>query len=264
MQPTADIVKSANVAAMLAARKQAFDSLATIADEARCLERIGVPDGAIKYDAGRHDYWMSQFNAPDKAGQGCTDSIRAEIDARFWRALMSDTGMWSYMNASRRDDWDKMTCAPNPDTLPLFTPENVAATFVKLFEDRDQMIVDGVCDCFRSLSWDYKSNKPVKFGKRIIVEYITSWHGPRSRQVDDLERYMHIVDGQPEPNPTEKFSSQMRSHYRQATEIETPYMRIKIFKNGNGHVHFKRPDIVEQMNRMLASRFPAALPAARN
>ena len=41
------------------------------------------------------------------------------------------------------------------------------------------------------------------------------------------------------------------------------YLRIKLFKNGNGHVTFLRPDLVARLNRILAKHCPGALPSAR-
>ena len=38
---------------------------------------------------------------------------------------------------------------------------------------------------------------------------------------------------------------------------------IRTFKNGNGHVTFTRPDLVERMNLIIAKHYPGALPAPK-
>jgi hypothetical protein len=45
--------------------------------------------------------------------------------------------------------------------------------------------------------------------------------------------------------------------------LETPYFSLRWFGNGNGHVTFTRPDLVERLNGILARHQPNALPAAR-
>lgn len=46
-------------------------------------------------------------------------------------------------------------------------------------------------------------------------------------------------------------------------KAETAYLSIRTFKNGNGHVTFKRPDLVEKMNKIIAKHYPGALPAPK-
>ncbi|AUU92839.1 DUF4942 domain-containing protein [Enterobacteriaceae bacterium A-F18] len=37
--------------------------------------------------------------------------------------------------------------------------------------------------------------------------------------------------------------------------------RIKYFQNVSGHIIFKRPDLVDKMNEILARYYPSALPS---
>ena len=54
-----------------------------------------------------------------------------------------------------------------------------------------------------------------------------------------------------------------RAHERRRPETEDDYLEVRTFKNGNGHVTFKRPDLVEKMNLILARHYPNALAAPR-
>ena len=44
---------------------------------------------------------------------------------------------------------------------------------------------------------------------------------------------------------------------------ENDYVSIRLFKNQNGHVTFKRPDLVMRRNRIIAQHYPDALPAPK-
>lgn len=50
---------------------------------------------------------------------------------------------------------------------------------------------------------------------------------------------------------------------RQLGLRETDYLLIRCFKNNNGHITFKRPDLVEKMNKIIAKHYPGALPAPK-
>jgi hypothetical protein len=68
----------------------------------------------------------------------------------------------------------------------------------------------GVIILFRRLSWDYKTNQPFQFGKRIILNCLLSVYGndtahaflnhTTTDQLDDLLRVFHVLDGKPEPD----------------------------------------------------------------
>ena len=60
------------------------------------------------------------------------------------------------------------------------------------------MFDQGVIECFKKLSWAYKTNLPQKFGKRIIVSYLTYTYGINNNaadHLDDLMRVFHVLDG---------------------------------------------------------------------
>ena len=61
---------------------------------------------------------------------------------------------------------------------------------------RGEIFERGVIACFKGLAWDYKTNLPQKFGKRIVMTYLTGWHSyERANQLDDLMRVLSILDG---------------------------------------------------------------------
>ncbi len=133
------------------------------------------------------------------------------------------------------------------------------------------MFEQGVLECFRRLSWDYKTNLPQKFGKRMVMTCLTSYGSANMRQtdqLDDLLRVFHLCDGKPE-------ADHRRGAYRliadamQTTSAwpklaEHDYLSIRLFKNHNGHVTFKRPDLIQRLNRIIAKHYPHALPPPKD
>jgi hypothetical protein len=50
----------------------------------------------------------------------------------------------------------------------------ILSTFEQLHQSKGDVFERGVINVFKRLSWDYKSNSPCKFGKKIIVEGLVS------------------------------------------------------------------------------------------
>ncbi|MGG2042846.1 DUF4942 domain-containing protein [Burkholderia gladioli] len=181
------------------------------------------------------------------------------IDIRGWDYLLSESGLRSFMDAKARDQWSNQIAEGD---VPELTAANIEATFAQLYGARGDMFERGVLQCFKRLSWDYKTNQPFKFGKRIIVRCLLSSGSPNSRvtnELDDLIRVFCILDGKPEPDHRNG-AYRLVSDTRQArlTEAEHDYFSLRWFKNGNGHLTFKRADLVDQMNKILA-KHPNAL-----
>jgi hypothetical protein len=127
-----------------------------------------------------------------------------------------------------------------------------------------------VIGVFRSLSWDYRTNRPQAFGRRIVVRGVHGAYGfPDSRRcdlLDDLARVFHVLDGRPEPDHREGVYRRLsrRNKGDASTPLADAYTSIRTFKNGNAHVTFLRADLVDEMNRILARHYPDALPPARD
>ncbi|MGX2042327.1 DUF4942 domain-containing protein (plasmid) [Methylocaldum sp. MU1018] len=183
------------------------------------------------------------------------------VDAEAWKYLMNESGLRTFMDAAAREKWDKQIAEGD---IPELTTGNVKATFGQLYNARGDMFERGVLECFRRLSWDYRTNQPFKFGKRIIVSYLFTNGTPNHRvtdELDDLMRVFHVLDGKPEADHRQGMYSLIWTAWRERreSEVENDYLSVKWFKKGTGHVIFKRLDLVDQMNRILAKHYPGAL-----
>jgi hypothetical protein len=196
---------------------------------------------------------------------------RTQVDYGGWAYLMDQSGLASFMDAKAREEWRKQL---ESHELPELTAENIRSTFAFIHGSRREMFDRGVITLFQRLSWDYKTNQPFRFGQRIILNRLLQVYGrdtaqaflnhTATDQLDDLLRVFHVLDGKPEPDLRHgmygTLSTALQAH---ATAWAGEYFSLRWFRKGSGHLTFTRPDLVDELNRILARHFPNALAAPR-
>lgn len=217
----------------------------------------------------RSRYSRSHESQPDvDPTDEILEEVRASVDAQGWDYLLKQSGLRTFMDAKFRSEWDE---AAQKHKTPPLTEEYVQGTFIKIYEERGSMVERGVIQLFRGLSWDYKSNLPVRFGKRLVMTYVFNRHISRgnwywspssdsANKIDDLVRQLHFFDGRPEPDHRNGALRWLNEEDMTGAPWE-PYMEIRRFKNGNAHVIFKREDLIDKLNEILGRHYPGALPA---
>ncbi|EMP0250199.1 TPA: DUF4942 domain-containing protein [Klebsiella michiganensis] len=211
----------------------------------------------------RYDCWFTEKT--DKAMK----AITRNIDRRIWRELMNKSGMLSLMDAQARDEWHKSL---DKDDIPAISEDNILSTFRQLHQSKKEVFERGVINAFKNLSWDYKTNNPCYFGKKIIVNnlvkydkwgYSLSW-GWRRDQLADLERMLFLLDGKTIPDNrhdvTIRLMDFIRDNPRQQV-FEDDLFNVHFFQKGSGHITFKCMDLVEKMNDIIAKHYPGMLAA---
>ncbi|KAA6497458.1 DUF4942 domain-containing protein [Klebsiella quasipneumoniae] len=211
----------------------------------------------------RYDCWFTEKT--DKAMK----AITRNIDRRIWRELMNKSGMLSLMDAQARDEWHESL---DKDDIPAISEDNILSTFRQLHQSKKEVFERGVINAFKNLSWDYKTNNPCYFGKKIIVNnlvkydkwgYSLSW-GWRRDQLADLERMLFLLDGKTIPDNrhdvTIRLMDFIRDNPRQQV-FEDDLFTVHFFQKGSGHITFKCMDLVEKMNDIIAKHYPGMLAA---
>ena len=211
----------------------------------------------------RYDCWFTEKT--DKAMKAMTRNI----DRRIWRELTNKSGMLSLMDAQVRDEWHKSL---EKDDIPPISEDNILSTFRQLHQSKEEVFERGVINVFKNLSWDFKTNNPCYFGKKIIVNnlvkydkwgYSLSW-GWRRDQLADLERMSFLLDGKTIPDNrhdvTIRLMDFIRDNPRQQV-FEDDLFTVHFFQKGSGHITFKRMDLVEKMNDIIAKHYPGMLAA---
>lgn len=62
-------------------------------------------------------------------------------------------------------------------------------------------------------------------------------------------RVLRVLDGQPESDHRRgTYHLVSEACHARRTEAEDNYLHVRWFRNGNGHLTFKRPDLVDQIN----------------
>jgi hypothetical protein len=277
--PSVSIANMVNQRAAMMERLQQACGLIQEAAEIAEAAHLGMPRMLVSREYGRHSGEVSIAAArlkTDSSGQpwglerspqaDLDRTLRLGIDAAAWQYLMHESGLRSFMDATARKKWDE---AVSTGDIPEFNEPNVRSTFSMLHDSRGEMFERGVIACFKGLAWDYKTNLPQKFGKRIILSYLTGWHSyEKHNQLDDLLRVMHILDGKPEPDHRASVGQLMRAagldgYGAKAGQCENDYLHIRTFMNTNGHITFKRSDLVDKMNLIIAKHYSGALPAPK-
>lgn len=266
-----DVICSTSIERIVTGRNAALEQIEVLmqqlGDVSTLTRSIGgktALDWAMKQDF-RCGCWLMEKR------ETATKAITRNIDREIWRDLMKKSGMLSLMDAQAREQWYSSL---EKDDIPAISEANILSTFEQLHQSKDEVFERGVINVFKSLSWDFKTNNPCKFGSKIIVNglvkcdrwgYSLNWSWQRDR-LADLERMLMLLDGKPVPDNRTDVTQRLDDHIhenRGSNSYEDGMFKIKYFKKGTSHITFKRPELVERMNDIVAKYFPKALPAAK-
>jgi hypothetical protein len=280
-----EMIVSTDIDALVARRNAIINELEGAKDafdRAKKLYQDG-PVGHREYGQSNFENLAKQFHFDHTKSM---DAMMTGFDAEAWRYLMDASGLESSMSTSASEKWYEQI---NKRETPPLTKENIVATFKDLFVRKDEIFEQGVIEAFRSCSWDHKTNQPVKFGKKVIFAHC--YGDTHCQKVDDLRRVLHVSDGKPQPDhrhgvwakfihqnsrwiaeddsgakqESDPLTRRQREVLRQKSLniFEDEYVQVEKFKNGNLHCKFKRPDLTQKLNAILAKHHPNALPAPR-
>src|SRR6185437_8743952 len=129
-------------------------------------------------------------------------------------------------------------------------------------------------ECFSDLDRRFRSHDGWKIGSRVILSYafgtFGGWNYHRNQRdtLMDIERVFYILDGRRMPPGYAGIvgaveESRGRGMDPRQSYTESEFFRVRGFKNGNAHVWFKRDDLVEKVNKLLAEYYGAVIPEER-
>ncbi|EKR0125727.1 DUF4942 domain-containing protein [Salmonella enterica] len=263
-----ELICSTNIERIVTGRNAALQQIEAVIHQ---LDEISRLTSSIGGNTAEHwamrqgrafDCWLMQ--ATDKA----LPVIARNIDRSIWRDLMLKSGMLTLMDAEARNQWAKDL---DEGDLPAISKANILSTFKQLHHNKQDVFERGIINVFKGLSWDYKTNNPCYFSKRIIVNnlvkhdrwgYSLNW-GWRRDQLADLERMLYLLDGKTIPDNRHDVSIRFMDFVRDNPHqqvFEDDLFTIRYFQKGSGHITFKRLDLVEKMNDIVAKHYPGMLP----
>ena len=202
-------------------------------------------------------------------------TARRLIDCDVWAYIIERTDLERLMDKEAKDKLrDQMRYIPERSRrdgelitgdeieagLPPLTVDNVMATIEMFVGDAGLIFRRGIANAFSKLDRRFRSHDGFKIGGRVVLSYFFnsfgSIYGNSRDTLIDVERVFAVLDGQPQAD----FRSALWALERdrrgrfnpRRSETETPYFRIKAYKNGNAHLWFTRDDLLEKVNKLLA------------
>ncbi|CNJ26504.1 restriction endonuclease subunit M [Yersinia frederiksenii] len=261
-----DVICSTSIERIVTGRNTAITQIETLIQQLDDISALTSSVGGGKSNEWgvrqyRYDCWL--MDKPETAIKAITQNI----DRSIWKDLMNKSGMLALMDAQARDEWYNSL---EKDDIPAVSEENILSTFEQLHQSKAEVFERGIINVFKGLSWDYKSNSPCMFGKKIIVDGLVQYdrwgfhfrHGRRREQLSDLDRMLNLLDGKPVPENRNDLAVRLDAHIskQHASIFEDEYVKIRYFQKGSGHIIFKRSDLVEKMNDIIAKHHPAKIP----
>ncbi|NCB61902.1 MAG: DUF4942 domain-containing protein [Gammaproteobacteria bacterium] len=262
-----DVICSTSIERIVTGRNAALTRIQSLISELDDISILTHDIGGGKAqewgmrEGHRYDCWFTEKN--HKAMKAMTRNI----DRRIWRDMMNKSGMLTLMDAQARDEWHKSL---EKNDIPAISENNILSTFEQLNHDKQAVFERGVINVFKALSWDYKTNSPCRFGKKIIMDGLVSYnrwgfsftHGYRRDQIVDLERMLTLLDGKLLPDNRADIACRLSDHIGQQRTSEVyddELFRINYFQKGSAHIAFKRPELIERLNDIIARHYPGML-----
>jgi hypothetical protein len=264
-----EVICSTNIERIVTGRNAALAQIEALIQQ---LDDISALTASI--GGGRANEWAVRQYRYDCWLMEDTDTamkaITRNIDRDIWRDLMKKSGMLAIMDAQARDEWYNSL---EKEDIPAISEANILSTFKQLHLNKGEVFERGVINVFKGLSWDYKSNSPCKFGKKIIVNGLVkydrwgfglNWGWQRDR-LADLERMLMLLDGKPVPDNRADVTRRLGDHIhenRHRNRYEDEMFVITYFQKGTAHIVFRRADLTEKLNDIIARHYPGILPSS--
>ena len=264
-----ELILSTNIERTVSGRDAALVQIEQLIQQLDAVSRLTsevgggtAQDWAMK-SGHRYDSWLTE------PSEKAMPAITRNIDRSIWRDLMLKSGMMALMDAQARDQLHKTL---EEGDLPAISEANILSTFKQLHLNKRDVFERGIINVFKGLSWDYKTNSHCSFGKKIIINNLVTHNrwgfslnwGWRRDQLADLERMLFLLDGKPIPDNRGDITTRLMDHIRDNPSkdvYEDNLFSIRYFQKGTGHITFKRCDLTEKMNDIVATHYPEMLAA---
>jgi hypothetical protein len=196
-------------------------------------------------------------------------TVRRQVDSSVWTYLVGATELQSLMDAETLAAFREQVRKEPPEV----TLDNLISTLTDLRDRRGSILQQSLVNVFKKLSRHYKNNDAFRLGKKMILDYALSQHGGfygyKRDLVSDIDRMFHVLDGKQPPthlndagHVVHETSWSLNTPQYQS-ECESEYFRFKLYRNGNLHVIFKRPDLVAKANKIVADFYGEVLADGR-
>lgn len=191
---------------------------------------------------------------------------RKIVDTDVWARIAEITDLERLMDKQAKAELHGQLMEDPPEV----TVDNIYATLEQFALDAGMIFRRGVANCFSNLDRRFRSHDGFKIGSRLILDRMFDEHGWFNYHRDmestllDIERAFLVLDGSSVPASYSGIVGRLRAdrergglghHGARQSETSSEFFTVRAFKNGNAHVWFKRDDLLEKVNKLLAEYY---------
>ncbi|MFC3230390.1 DUF4942 domain-containing protein [Marinibaculum pumilum] len=198
-------------------------------------------------------------------------TARRLTDIGIWGRLVELTELQRLMDKQAKDELRTQL----QNEAPEATAETIYATLERFALDAGTIFRRGIANAFSSLDRRFRSHDGWKIGSRVIITRMFDdggWWNHYSNTRDtliDIERAFYVLEGLEQPanygGIVGKIDAARTGGWgARQTEVESEYFTVRIFKNGNAHLWFRRDDLLRKVNKLLAEYYGEVIPHERD
>lgn len=257
---TTDLTTRQTVAELVATYERAVTGIRVgFARVARAEDEL-----TAAFDSGSFKYTFSVRDKYNHHGIDFDDpeSCIAVLKREVWKRLVDRLEIRRMISIQRATQLDQQL---EREEWPEITVENVlswANGIQDKLPDMIQEAVEEVFDWLRPRGQKYKTNSEFEIGQRVILTWVleeTQWQNKfhvshySQKHLTALENVFTALDGQgmvAKGSWQSVLADAINTTPLDVGRGETDYFKFKCFKNRNLHLEFKRPDLVDKLNKM--------------
>ena len=204
---------------------------------------------------------ISDYNL-EHEGNTCFDTI----EQNGWRYILKLTQMHDFMTPKRQEE---LKTQVDQGEFPPLSVANVLTTLEGLSGQVAPLLLESIKEVFDWLTpthaWGVgalKTNHKYHLGPKVIVSaaepsygrgYHLKYYGQEAK-IRALGTVFSLLDGQGIPHYPDDFATRLGKQLKTCCSGDTwevkPYFEGRVYKNGNLHITFLRPDLVAKLNQI--------------
>lgn len=195
-----------------------------------------------------------------------------ELDQRWWRYCFQFTGLAKLMDEQATKEFQESL----EKDCPTFSIENIQTMALTMYQEKEAIFLRGIYNVFRQLDRGYRTNDRQRFevtSKSIITWMFDTWWSGRGEyrinhhkraMVNDIDRCLCVLSDR----TYQEYSLETEIHAAigkadEENTFENDYLKIRGFKNGNGHIWIKDRELLAKINRCISEYCGPELPDDR-
>lgn len=259
---TGEVIKRTSIIEMAVVYAEVIAKLeeackALVEMETRLLTAFDNPTYKLKFHSTLHERF--DYHNPGE--------MMKRLHREAWAVIVDKASIRRVLSDKRRkelDAWLEKGVDAQGQPLPELTAENIFAMLEHNANNLGQYMAEATKEVYDALTprdrqtgmGGYVTNQKWQLGKRIVLDYAlerwsSTWHPNRHREqlLRNLDNIFHLLDGKGTVHTHNGplVDSIMRTKTSDYA-AETVYFKLKLHKNGNLHIEFKRLDLVDQFN----------------